>query len=108
DGADVGSFSKEDLANGINLATLNTPMVQQAAKVQGLTFRHNDVHAARWRQVQVPLQFLQNDKYPAVQQTAATAVPALLSALDAEEADAVAQQHAAAQPLPRHFELIAQ
>ena len=56
DGQDVGKFTKEALADGINLAVLNTPMIHQAMKVHELTLMHNNIHYTRWRQVQVPLQ----------------------------------------------------
>ena len=45
----VGSFSAEQLAAGINLATLQTPMLKQAMEVAKLTVDHNNVHFARWR-----------------------------------------------------------
>jgi len=97
DGDPAGTFTKEDLAAGINLATLPTPMAKQAARVHELTLRHNGVHFARWRQVQVPL----------ASEQAAHLQPAL-DALDALEADLVALQRASAQPVAHHFELVAQ
>ena len=101
DGAEVGSFTKEQLAEGINLAVLPTPMFKQAADVHKLTLQHNNVHFTRWRQVQVPLA---TDKTPGVQKALAES----LSALDAVEAEFVKQQRAAAQPRPRKYELIPQ
>lgn len=98
DDKDVGTFTGKALRAGINLATLSTPMTQQAAKVAELTSRHNDLHVMRWRTIQVPLQQDTND-------AVRTAVPPLLAGLDAEEADTVAQQHAAAQPVPHHYEI---
>jgi len=97
DGDPAGTFTREELAAGINLAVLPTPMAKQAARVQELTARHNGVHFARWRQVQVPL---------ATEQAAH--LQAALDALDALEADLVVQQRAAAQPKAHHFELAAQ
>lgn len=97
DGDEVADFSSEQLAAGINLATLPTPMQQQAAQVHRLTLKHNDQHAFRWRTIQVPLQ----SHIEAVQK----ALPPLLEALDEEEAQTVAQQRAAAQPQPRRYEL---
>lgn len=97
DGDTVGTFTKEELASGINLATLPTPMAKQAATVHDLTLKHNTVHFARWRQVQVPLA---NEQAPHLQ--------AALDALDALEADLVQQQRAAAQPKAHHFTLAAQ
>jgi lysophospholipase L1-like esterase len=92
----AGSFSADQLASGINLATLPTPMARQAAQVHALTLRHNNLHATRWRQVQVPLE--------------KEAAPHLLKALDALdelETDLIKAQRAAAQPKPRKFELVA-
>ena len=94
----VGTFTKEQLAEGINLAMLPTPMAKQAMDVHKLTLQHNNTHAARWRQVQVPMA---NYKSPNVQK----AVTNLMEALDAEELDVVKQQRAAAQPFGRKYEL---
>ena len=71
-----------------------TPMVRQAADVHALTLRHNNLHAARWRQVQVPME---KDQTPHLLKT--------LEALDELEAEVLKQQRAAAQPRPRHYEL---
>lgn len=94
----VATFSKEDLAQGVNLATLDTPMLAQARSVLDLTVQHDNLHATRWRQVQVPLG---SDKNPGVQK----ALLGLMNAYDAEERGIVAQQRAAAQPKPHHFTL---
>ena len=98
DGGDVGDYTAEELAQGINLATLPTPMSQQARQVLKLVSQHNDQHSMRWRSIQVPLA----DHSPAVQQ----ALPPLLAALDAEEDATVVQEHTAAQPVAHHYELI--
>jgi lysophospholipase L1-like esterase len=97
DGEEVGSFTREQLAEGINLALLTTPMAKQAQAVHALTVRHNDLHFVRWRQVQVPLQ---ENKSSRVQKA--------LAALDSLEEDLVRQQRAAAQPRTRRYELVAQ
>lgn len=97
DGQDAGTFSKEQLADGVNLALLATPMSKQAADVHNLTMRHTEIHNTRWRQYQVPMA---NDNLPHL--------AAFLSAMDALEMDVVAQQRAAAQPKPHHYELAAQ
>jgi len=93
----VGDFTKEELAEGINLATLPTPMAKQAAKVHDLTLKHNDVHFARWRDVQVTLQ-----DYTFAGESAA------VDALDKLEDQIVEQQRATAQPKPHHYELAAE
>jgi lysophospholipase L1-like esterase len=98
DGMVAGEFTGDQLAAGINLAPLSTPMAQQAAQVTALTTKHNDQHFTRWRTIQVPLMQDAND---AVRK----ALPPLLTGLDQEEAETVAQQHAAAQPVPHHYEI---
>lgn len=90
----IDTFSREQLAEGVNLATLNTPMFRQAAAVHALTLKHNNIHFARWRQVQVPLQ---NDALPHLQ-------PAMTE-LDTLESELVARQRAAAQPRARRYQL---
>ena len=99
DGDEVGSFSGAQLAAGINLATLPTPMAKQAAEVHKLTLQHNHIHFQRWRQVQVPLADDNNSKVQA-------AVKDLITAMDEEEAEVVQQQRAAAQPKPHQFQLV--
>ncbi len=95
DGESVGTFTREQFADGMNLALLDTPMSRQAAEVHALTLKHNNVHFARWRSVQVPLQ---NDNYPHKD--------AAFEALDALENDLIQQQRTLAHPKPRHYELV--
>ncbi len=94
DGSEVGRFFKEQLSAGINLAVIPTPMFEQAQRVHELTLQHNDVHFARWRQVQLGP--------PRADPAARRAV---LDALDWLEKDIVRQQRAAARPAPRQFAL---
>jgi lysophospholipase L1-like esterase len=94
DGEKVGDFTKEQLQEGINLATLPSPMAKQASKVHDLTLKHNDIHFARWRDVQISLQ-----DYKFAREQAA------VDALDKLEDQIVQQQRATAQPKPRHYEL---
>ena len=95
DGEPVESFTAEQLAAGVNLAGLATPMARQAAEVHALTLRHNNLHAARWRQVQVPLE---KDTAPHLLKA--------LDALDELEADVIREQRAVAQPRPRRYEVV--
>ena len=97
DGEEIGDFRREELAQGLNLALLPTPMFAQAKAVHRLTLQHNDEHFNRWRNIQVPLE----NRGVAVK----NALPPLLAALDAEEAQTVARQRATAQPKPHRFEL---
>jgi lysophospholipase L1-like esterase len=96
DGEEVGSWTREQLADGINLAVLSTPMLKQAMAVHALTLEHNRIHFVRWREVQVPLKDQQGS--PFTKRT--------IAALDALEAELVRQQRAAAQPQARRYELI--
>ena len=97
----VGTWSKEDLSKGINLATQHTPMTDQAAAVHALTLQHTGLHQTRWRTIQMGLKDAKTDAVKT------TLVP-LLKALDAEEDMVIAQQRAAAQPIVRHYELTPQ
>jgi lysophospholipase L1-like esterase len=99
DDEEIGSFTSDELGQGINLAILPTPMAKQAAQVHKLTLQHNNMHFQRWRQVQVPLE---KNESARVQK----AVKDLMTALDDEEAEIVKQQRAAAQPTRHQFSLI--
>ena len=101
DGLRMGEFTKEQLAEGLNLALLATPMVKQASEVHKLTLEHNNLHFARWRQVQVPMASYKSPKV-------AGATAGLMAALDEEEADVVRRQRAAAQPVDHTYELAPQ
>jgi lysophospholipase L1-like esterase len=95
DGEEIGSFTKAQLAEGVNLATLATPMLKQAANVHQLTLRRAKVHNQRWRDVQVPYQgYAKSAGYAKA-----------LEGLDALEAEIQVEQRAAAQPKPHKFEL---
>jgi lysophospholipase L1-like esterase len=94
DGEAIGVFTREQLIQGLNLAVLVTPMVKQAKAVHALTLKHNNLHFAAWRQVQFPFQ---DDKSPNIAKA--------LSAMNALEAEVIAEQRAAAQPKPHRYEL---
>lgn len=96
DGARIGEFSTEELANGINLANFQTPMFKQAQTVHELTEKHNRIHFTRWREIQVPFE----------QEKSAEAAKVII-ALDALEAELIKKQRLAAQPKPHQFELTA-
>ena len=96
DAAPVGTFTSEELAQGVNLAILPTPMLKQAQAVSALTRKHSDTHNTRWRQFQVPLE---DDK------AASGGLKKAMDGLDALEADLVKEQRAAAQPKSHTFTL---
>lgn len=95
DGSEVGTFAAADLAKGINLARLKTPMWAQAYLVHSLTKKHTDVHQARWRTFQVPL---------APEQ--ARSMDNALAAMDALDQELIDKQRAAAKPVAHRFELV--
>jgi lysophospholipase L1-like esterase len=95
-GEPVGTFTAEELSAGVNLATLNTPMFQQAMDVLARTRRRAEVHNLRWRSIQVPLA---DDK--AAQPKAQDAI----RALDALDEQLRREQREAAKPKPHRFAL---
>jgi lysophospholipase L1-like esterase len=95
DNQEVGTYSRQQLEEGLNLAELSTPMVKQAQAVHDLTLKHNNIHFTRWRDVQV-----------ALGQAPLPHLSQAMEALDNLEADLVAQQRAAAQPKARYYELL--
>jgi lysophospholipase L1-like esterase len=96
-GKQVGKFSAEQLAGGINLALLPTPMMQQAAGVHALTLKRAAVHNTRWRNLQTQFE---KDAIPRV--------ATILDNLEALDVDVAALQHAAAQPAACFYELLAE
>lgn len=94
DGEAAGTFSAEELSGGVNLATLPTPMLKQAQSVHDLVVKHNQIHFARWRMLQVPLQDLElGEKQASMDQ------------LDKLEQEIIGKERQAAQPKPHQFEL---
>ena len=98
DGSEVGEFSAAQLADGVNLAALPTPMLKQAMDVHKLTLQHNEIHFKRWRQIQVPMAGAKSDRVQA-------ATKELIAALDEEEVAVTQQQRAAARPVARKYSL---
>lgn len=95
DGESVGDFTANQLARGINLAVLETPMLQQAELVHKLTEEHNRLHFDRWRDIEVPLT---GESFPGIQQTERD--------MDKLQQKLIAQQRTAAQPKPHRYELL--
>jgi len=95
DGQQVKVFTADELAKGVNLATLPTPMWKQARAVQTLIERRSEIHNIRWRSIEVPLADFKLTK----------AGPAM-DALDALDAELAQRIQAESQPKPHHFELV--
>jgi lysophospholipase L1-like esterase len=95
DGQSVGAFNNDELAKGINLALLKTPMTAQAMKVYELTTKREDVFHDRWRTIQVPLA---DYNLPQTQQ--------VMDSMNALEKAITQQQHEAAQPKTHKFEIV--
>jgi lysophospholipase L1-like esterase len=95
DGSNIADLTKDQLADGVNLAMLDTPMFRQAKSVHELTLNHNNLHFERWRRYQVP-----NERrgYPGLAKA--------IEGLDALEADIIAEQRAKAKPVSHRFELV--
>lgn len=96
DGERVGSFSRDELARGVNLALLPTPMARQASRVHRLTARRNELQFRRWRKLRTALT------------RGADAGLAAAQAPDAREQALIDRQRAAAQPCVHRYELIPQ
>jgi lysophospholipase L1-like esterase len=94
DGKEVGRFRKEALAEGINLAVFETPMVAQARQVHKDTLGHNNVHFERWRTVQVPYA---KDSLAGYAKS--------IESLDEFEAAIIARQREGARPKAHKYEL---
>ncbi len=92
DGKDVGTFSEQQLADGVNLATRPTPMVEQALGVHQLTLKHNNIHYTRWRNLQVPLE-----------RHVSTALVEAIADIDRLEAEVVKEQREEARPVDRKY-----
>jgi lysophospholipase L1-like esterase len=94
DSQPTGEWSDAELAQGINLAVLDTPMSRQAMNVRDLTTKHLDVHQQRFHSLQAQLQGLDLQH-----------LDETLKALDALDSEIVSRQRDAAQPRPHVFQL---
>jgi len=94
DGQAVGTFSSANLASGIDLATLDTPMIQQAAAVHGWTTKRKDLRYTLWRQLEFGLK-------DANSRERADAI----RSLERLENDIIRRQHEAARPKVRRYRL---
>lgn len=92
DGDVAGTYTAKELADGVNLAGVQTPMWAQASKVHQLTLTRANVHNTRWRNIQVPLE----EENPA-------SMEAAIAALDKLSEELRQQQRAAAKPVAHRF-----
>jgi lysophospholipase L1-like esterase len=95
DGENITELTKDQLAAGVNLAELDTPMYRQAKAVHDLTLQHNNLHFQRWRTMQVPYE-----------RRGYSGLSKAIEGLDALEADMVAEQRTKAKPVSHRFELV--
>lgn len=96
DGEEVGVFSAERLAAGVNLAEFDSPLSRQGAEIAKLIDLRNRVHFTRWRN----LEFSFAKDIPANVKQAATELAAL-------EQDLAALEATAARPKTHTIEIIA-
>ena len=94
DGQSVGTFSAKALADGIDLSSLPTPMNRQSEQVARLGRLRNQLHFTRWRQIQIPFA-----------NESSSRVGKAVEELNGLEAQLLALQRAAAQPISHTFEL---
>jgi lysophospholipase L1-like esterase len=94
DSLPTGEWSDADLAQGVNLAVLDTPMSRQAMGVRDLTVKHLDVHQQRFHTLQAQLQGLDLQH-----------LDETLKALDTLDSEIVSRQRATAQPRSHVFAL---
>lgn len=95
DGKSVGSFTDAQLSAGINLATLETPMMAQAHEVENLVNRRTQIAYNNWRNFENGL-----GDYKSKARTEA------VKALWNLSSDMQAKAHALAKPVARHYELV--
>lgn len=96
DGQQVGVFTDKAFTQGLDLASLPTPMMRQAAEVHQWTLKRTGIHNVRWRTLEVPL------ADDGLEETAAA-----MNALDELDAEMEERQIAASKPLARMYEVVA-
>lgn len=99
DGKAVGTFSAEELAAGINLATLDTPMRAQASRVLDLTRDRTEAHNQRWRSIQT-------NWFLGPETAAAKEKDGVFKALDQYDRALDREARKAAQPVAHRFALV--
>jgi lysophospholipase L1-like esterase len=97
-GQTIGQFSGQQLNDGINLAELQTPMLEQAYRVLNLVWKQTQWRYFAWRGIQTQLT---DDHDKKVQRAA----DSLIAALEAQKEKIVDKQFVAARTQPMHYEL---
>jgi len=92
----VGTYSRQQLEDGIEISNLNTPMVQQAWQVVYKTQQRAAMQYVQWRNIEIGLSDVSG-----VQRDRA------LRSLDALEQAIILRQHELATPHPHRFKLVA-
>ncbi len=91
----VCTYDRADLEKGVNIACLETPMLEQAKNVQALLQKHGDIHDMRWHVG------VKNDGDDSPHFAKA------LAELDAWEDDVLAAAKEKAKPKAHRFKLVA-
>ncbi len=91
DGHKVSAFSREQLANGVNLALFPTPMENQAKSVDGLELERMRLDETRF--------------IVAIEDPKVNGAADAVAVLNAKDAALAAEQRTQAVPKPHHFEL---
>ncbi len=94
DGQLVGTFTAEQLAQGVNLAEYETPMMAQARVVWNAVAQRADMTYQCWRQMEFNLRWADGTKRNAA-----------IAAVHELSDDLVARTRASAKPVARKFEL---
>lgn len=112
DGDPVAKYSADDLARGVNLAQVMTPMMRQAYDVNNLVWEEIQAHFVAWHGVQTALQgylpFPLPAKLPLTTENdpaAAQAVKEVLRAMHQFGDSVRAHEHIANQPAAHQFAL---
>ncbi len=98
DGKVVGAFSADDLRDGVNLATMNTPMRVQAGRVLDLVRDRAEAHNQRWRSIQT-------NGFLGPENAAMKEKGDVFKALDRYDVALDKAARKAAQPVPHRFTL---
>lgn len=100
DNRTIGTFTRQELTQGINLAQYQTPMMDQSDNLITEIWHQEDLRFEAWRGVQVSLR---DDTDPAVQ----ASIEHLINLLYKQCFDMDAKEYAMAQPTTHQYELIA-